>query len=153
MKAWIDRMLGAALVCLMVAMTVDVLWGVFTRYLLGSQASWSEELARFLLIWISILGTAYASGQNLHLAIDLFSPRLSPRAALRMKKLIALAVIGFVSTVMLIGGLRLIYITFTLEQTSAAMQIPMGVVYSVIPLSGVFIIYYKVVDLRGTQQN
>ncbi len=71
-------------VILMAIMTVDVLWGVFTRYALGQQASWSEELARFLLIWIGILGAAYASGKNYHLAIDLLSPKISAKSAARV---------------------------------------------------------------------
>ena len=58
------------------------LWGVFTRYAIGSQASWSEELARFLLdLDRHILGAAYASGQKMHLAINLLSPKLKPDAA------------------------------------------------------------------------
>lgn len=147
MRAKIDRILGAFLAGLMALITLDVLWGVFTRYALGDQASWTEELARFLLIWIGTLGAAYASGQGMHLAIDLLSPSLSERNARRVNLLISLLIIGFVLTVMVIGGIRLIYITVHLEQTSAALRLPMGMLYSVIPLSGILIIYYKLNDL------
>lgn len=147
MKEKIDRALGAFLVGLMAIITLDVLWGVFTRYALGDQASWTEELARFLLIWIGTLGAAYASGQRMHLAIDLLTPSLNPSQAIRVKRLIALIIIGFVMAVMVIGGIRLIYITFFLDQTSAALQIPMGVLYSVIPVSGLLIIYYKLHEI------
>jgi len=71
MKEIIDRYLSALLIGLMTLMTLDVLWGVFTRYVYGNQADWSEELAKFLLIWVGLLGAAYASGQKLHLTIDL----------------------------------------------------------------------------------
>ncbi|MEL6133172.1 MAG: TRAP transporter small permease subunit, partial [Bacteroidota bacterium] len=59
MKQRIDQVLGGFLAILMGMITLVVLWGVFTRYALGSQASWSEELARFLLVWIGLLGAAY----------------------------------------------------------------------------------------------
>lgn len=143
MREKIDNYLGAFLTLLMVLMTLDVLWGVFTRYALGSQASWSEELARFLLIWIGILGAAYASGQGMHLAIDLLSPKLERRnkkiASLFIKGLIIL----FALFVLVIGGSRLIYISQTLGQTSPALRLPMSIVYGVLPISGVLIIYYK----------
>lgn len=147
MKQTIDRYLAYLLVFLMIVITLDVLWGVFTRYALGNQAGWTEELARYLLIWIGMLGAAYASGQRLHLAIDLLSPKLSPKAQLRLASFINILIAGFALTAMVIGGARLIYITQTLGQTSAAMRIPMAVVYLAIPLAGALIVYYKVNDL------
>ena len=66
------RLLEAALILAVVVLVVDVLWGVFTRKVLGDQAQWSEELARFLLIWISLLGGAVAFGEKAHLGVDYF---------------------------------------------------------------------------------
>ncbi|MEL6924529.1 MAG: TRAP transporter small permease [Bacteroidota bacterium] len=143
MRDKIDTVVGRFLALLMFIMTLDVLWGVFTRYAVGNQASWSEELARFLLIWIGILGAAYASGQRIHLAIDLLSPKLAPDAQRRLDLVIRLLVIFFAVTVLIIGGLRLIYISQKLGQLSPALQIPMWVVYAVIPLSGFLVLYYK----------
>ena len=143
MRATIDKIIGGVLIVLMSIITLDVLWGVFTRYVLGSQASWSEELARFLLIWIGVLGAAYASGQGMHLAIDL----MKKESKGRLSFLINFLIIAFAFCVMIIGGGRLIYITNVLEQLSPALRLPMSIVYAVIPLSGVLIIYYKISDL------
>jgi len=131
----------------MVIMTLDVLWGVFTRYAMGSQASWTEELARFLLIWIGILGAAYASGQNMHLAIDLLSSKMSKTSHIRQDRIIKIFIILFAIAILVIGGTRLIYISHTLGQTSPSLQIPMTVVYAVLPLSGLLIAYFKIHDL------
>lgn len=149
MKATIDKYLGGVLVFLMVIMTVDVLWGVFTRYVMGNQASWSEELARYLMIWIGILGAAYASGQKLHLAIDLLKPRLTPSRANAVNLLIAAIVIFFAVTVMLIGGGRFMYITQKLGQMSPALNIPKFYVYMVIPLAAIIIIVYQSIHIRS----
>ena len=147
MKKQIDKWLGNILVVLMVAMTLDVLWGVLTRYALGSQADWSEELARFLLIWIGILGAAYAAGQHMHLAIDILLKKFTGRARIRMILLIHLMVIIFAVAVLIIGGMRLILLTQLLGQLSAALRIPMYLVYSVLPIAGVLVLYYKVHDI------
>ena len=148
MKATIDKYLGYFLAILLLVMTLDVLWGVLTRYALGSQADWSEELARFLLVWIGILGAAYASGQRLHLSIDLLAPKLSKAHQRRLSLFINAVIIVFAIAVMVVGGLRLIYVTKVLGQLSAAMRIPMYLVYTVVPLSGVLVVYYKVDDIR-----
>lgn len=149
MKATIDKYLSYILIFLMAAMTLDVLWGVFTRYLLGSQADWSEELARFLLIWIGILGAAYASGQRMHLSIDLLMPKLGENGQRRLFIFINIIIIFFALTVMVIGGFRLMYITQVLGQLSAALRIPLYLVYAVMPLSGLLVIYYKIHDLNN----
>lgn len=146
MREKINFYLGRFLALLMAVMTIDVLWGVFTRYAMGAQASWSEELARFLLIWIGILGAAYASGQNMHLAIDLVSPKLSSQANKRLNLFIRGLIIFFAFTVLVIGGIRLIYISQVLGQLSPALQVPMSIVYAAVPLSGLLIIYYKLTE-------
>ena len=153
MRQTIDRYLGIFLAILMAIMTVDVLWGVFTRYAMGNQASWSEELARFLLIWIGILGAAYASGQNMHLAIDLLSDKLNPTKQKRLIALIRIMIIAFAFFVLIVGGFRLLYITQLLGQTSPALQIPMAIVYAVLPISGLLVVYYKINDfLTGSKK-
>ena len=149
MKATIDKYLSYILIFLMAAMTLDVLWGVLTRYLLGSQADWSEELARFLLIWVGILGAAKASGQRRHLSIDLLMPKLGEKSQRRLFFFINIIIIIFALTVMVIGGFRLMYITQVLGQLSAALRIPMYLVYAVVPLSGILVVYYKIYDLNS----
>ena len=152
MKTLIDKFLSQFLIFLMVLITLDVLWGVFTRYSLGSQASWTEELARFLLIWIGILGAAYASGQKMHLSIDLLKPSLEKNQQKYLSVVIAGFILFFAIAVMIIGGFRLVYLTQILEQRSAALQLPMSVVYIVIPISGLLICYYQFRNLKTITQ-
>ena len=144
----VNQRLGLFLAILMGIMTVDVLWGVFTRYAMGSQSAWTEELARFLLIWIGMLGAAYAAGLRMHLAIDLLPQRLAGAPKDRLLLLIDIIVILFVLAVMVIGGARYVYLSLKLGQLSPALQVPMGYIYTVMPLSGLFIIWYKIVDIQ-----
>jgi TRAP-type C4-dicarboxylate transport system permease small subunit len=148
MRNNVNKYVGYFLALLMAVMTVDVLWGVFTRYIVGSQSPWTEELARFLLIWIGLLGAAYVAGQNQHLAIDILPNKLEGVPKQRLQLSIRLLIVGFAATVLVAGGARLVYITYKLGQYSAALQVPLSVVYSVVPVSGLLIIYYKLAE-RG----
>ncbi len=143
----LDNFLGRMLVLIMVVMVVNVLWQVFSRYILGTPSSFTDELARFLMIWVGILGAAYVSGQNGHVSIDVLARRRSERNQKRLKHLVQIAIVLFCLFVMVLGGLRLVYVTYVLEQYSPALGLPLAIVYLVIPISGVLIIYYKIADM------
>ena len=142
----IDTILGNTLVVIMTVMVINVLWQVFTRYMLGIPSSFTDELARYLMIWLGILGAAYVSGQNLHVAIDVLPSKLSKTKQKKMARIVNLLIIAFAITALIIGGIRLVYITYLLEQQSPALEIPLALVYLVLPLSGLLIIFYKVSD-------
>lgn len=72
MRKIIDKGLELSLIFLMAFLVVDVLWQVLSRYILVSPSSVTDELAGYLLIWVGLLGAAYVSGKNEHLAIDLY---------------------------------------------------------------------------------
>lgn len=69
MRKIIDKGLELSLIFLMAFLVVDVLWQVLSRYILVSPSSVTDELAGYLLIWVGLLGAAYVSGKNEHLAI------------------------------------------------------------------------------------
>ena len=64
----LNKVLEIFLVVLMSVLVIDVLWQVFSRYLLSSPSSFTDELAGFLLIWVGVLGAAYVDGRKEHLA-------------------------------------------------------------------------------------
>lgn len=143
----IDSILSRSLVAIMGLMVLNVLWQVFTRFVLGEPSSFTDELARYLMVWLGILGAAYVSGRNMHVAIDVLPLRSSGRTQKKLKLLAYASIIMFAFFAMVVGGLRLVYITYALDQYSPALQLPLAIVYSVIPLSGALIIYYKVSDI------
>ncbi|MEX0609216.1 MAG: TRAP transporter small permease [Balneolaceae bacterium] len=142
-----NRYLEYFLVTLMAVMLISVCWQVITRYFLEASSSFTDELARYVLIWIGMLGAAYASGKNLHLAIDLFPSKLKGKSHDHLNIFINLLIIVFAVTTMILGGLWLVYITYSLGQVSAAMQIPLAYVYSILPISGLLIVIYKIRDI------
>lgn len=147
MREQVDNVIKKFLVFLMGFMLFNVVWQVFSRYILGTPSTFTEELARFLLIWVSLLGGAYASGQGMHLAINLLPNQLSKNGRRKLSIFISVVVMLFALFAMVIGGGRLVYITYVLGQSSSALGIPMSYVYSIVPLSGLLITYYEVLDI------
>jgi TRAP-type C4-dicarboxylate transport system permease small subunit len=131
----------------MAVMVIDVSWQVFTRFILQDPSSFTEELAGFLLIWIGLLGSSYALYTKAHLGIDVLTSKLSGVKKQFAQLLIHLIVILFAIFVLLVGGIRLVNITLTLEQISPALGVPMGYVYLVLPLTGILMIYYSLISL------
>ena len=135
------------LVILMSVLVVDVLWQVFSRYLLSSPSSFTDELAGYLLIWEGVLGAAYVAGRKEHLAIDILVQRSPPARQRLMFIIIHSLILLFALSVMVIGGSVLVYTRFVLQVKSAALQLPLGYVYSVLPISGLIIVYYEVLHI------
>ena len=147
MKQKLDKVLGNFLVLLMILIVLTVLWQVFSRYVLNSPSSFTDELARYLFIWIGIFGAAYASGQQTHLAIDILPQKLNKQNKLKLRIGINLLIVLFSLTVLVIGGGNLVYVNYDLGQYSAALDVPLSFVYSVVPLSGILVIVYKVNEI------
>lgn len=128
-------------------LVVDVVWGVVTRYVLGEQAKWTEELARFLLIWVSMLGGALAFRRREHLGIDFVVATLHSDVRSRMQ-IVKQAIVCFAAAaVFLYGGTRIVFDALTVEQTTPALGWKMGYVYCAVPLAGVFILLFALEEL------
>lgn len=144
MRKIIDKGLEYFLIFLMSFLVIDVLWQVTSRYILTSPSSVTDELAGFLLIWVGLLGAVYVFGCNQHLAIDLLLQRVSPSVARMLQLFIFGVVFLFAVFVLIGGGSWLVYTRFYLSVTSASLQVNLGYVYSVLPLSGVLTAYYAI---------
>lgn len=143
----LNKILEVSLVIIMSVLVIDVLWQVTSRYLLSSPSSFTDELAGFLLIWVGLLGAAYVAGRHEHLAIDLLLQKTRPERKRNLMILIQLCILLFALSVMVVGGSYLVYTRFILDVKSAALQIPLGYVYIVVPLSGGLIVYYSIFSL------
>jgi len=132
---------------MLAAMTISVLWQVFSRYVLQDPSNWTDELVRFLFMWVGLLGAAYITGKRMHLAIDILPARSNFENQKKLNILIYSLVALFSLFVMVVGGIRLVYITLTLNQISPTLEVPLGYVYLVVPISGVFIVYYSILNI------
>lgn len=141
----IDTLLNGTLVVLMAALVINILWQVASRYLLSDPSSVTEEIARFLLLWIALLGGCYAYRQGSHLGLDLLTRKLGIKSHDHVRRFVLLIVMLFAATVMVYGGGQLVWLTLQLRQTSPSLGLPMGSIYTVLPLSGLLLIFYSAV--------
>jgi TRAP-type C4-dicarboxylate transport system permease small subunit len=147
-KLKLDKWIAHFLVVLMALMVLNVTWQVVSRYVFQNPSSFTDELSRYMLIWVGMLGAAYVAGKNEHLAIDILLTKLDEKAQDKLMILINACVFIFALVVMVIGGSNLVYLTFILEQKSAVLQIPLAYIYGIIPFSGLLVIYYQVVAIK-----
>ncbi len=134
-------------ILLFALLTLDVLWGVLSRYVLGSQSRWTEEFAIYAIVWVSLLGAALMFRERGHLGVDYFVGKLDP-AARRLTAVIAeVAVIIFASFVLIYGGTMLVTETWRSGQVTPAMGWKVAYLYSVVPLSGLFIVSFSIEHL------
>ncbi|MER2493452.1 TRAP transporter small permease [Catenovulum sediminis] len=143
----LERLLGYLLILLVASIVAGVSWQVFSRYVLQAPSSVTEELARFLLIWIGLFGAAYAYRTGSHLGLDILTTRLKGSALKVAEVFINLAVLTFAIIVMLIGGISLVALTMDPAQTSASLEVQMGYVYLAVPASGALITLFALSNI------
>lgn len=130
---------------LTVALVLGALWQVFSRYVLNAPSTFTEELLRFLLIWVAFLGATYAFGTNQHLAITYFKNKFKGKQGRSLQIFIDCIVILFIATVLVKGGYSIS--VSTMNQLTPILRIPMGVIYLILPVSGILMIFYQLINV------
>ena len=148
----LDRLLQAGLALCFSVLAFCVLWQVFSRYVLDAPAVFTEEVSRFAVIWLSMLGTAYACGRLQHMAYDSLAARLSGRALWAHMRAVAAIVLAFCASVFVYGGGKLVARAYEVQQYSATLQVPMAWVYACLPISGLCMVIYQLVILAAPER-
>jgi TRAP-type C4-dicarboxylate transport system permease small subunit len=145
----LDQFVAGLLAALLSLMVFAVTWQVISRYLLGSPSGWTEELARFLLIWIGVFGGSLAYQRRVHLGVDLLADRLTGTGLKWQQRAVDACVLVFAVTVLIGGGGSLVALTHELSQYSPALGLPMSFVYPSLPLSGGLMAVSALIELSG----
>ena len=148
-----NRFLELFLITIFALLVLDVLFQVLSWYILGGSFSWTEEFARFSLIWMTIIGTAYLNAKKEHLSMDYLYQNLSANNRKKVSILIEVFIFLFALMVMVIGGSNLVYTTLHLEQLSGTLRIPLGYVYAIMPFSGFLIMCYSIYHIATIYSN
>lgn len=144
-KNCIEKVLTVVTCIMMVIMVIGALWQVFSRYVLNDPSLFTEELLRFMLIWTSMLGACYAFSTDKHLALIFIKNKFEGKQKLLIDTFIDLMTMFFASVILVKGGLQLTM--STMKQLSPILLLPMGWVYSIIPLSGIIIIIVQILNI------
>lgn len=144
----LDAVLRAACVVLFAVLVVLVTWQVVTRLVLSAPSVWTEEAARYVFIWLSLVGIAVATGEKADVAIDYLVGK-APVPVQRVLEVVAyLATLTFALVVMVWGGWGNAEQNW--GQANPVLPVSAGVLYLAVPVSGVLMSVYLVHHLVRT---
>lgn len=123
------------------ALVVGGTWQIFTRWVLGNPSTFTDEFLRYVLIWASMIGSAYCFYRDEHLALELVTDRVKGPVAVVLRIFIEVAILFFVCYVFIFGGMKL---AMNATNISSVMHIPFKFLYSILPISGIFIVVARV---------
>ncbi len=128
----------------MTVMLALIFFQVVTRYFFGHTFEWSEELARFLFVWVVFLGSALIMGESGHLAVQILPTKLKDTTAgIALEVFINLCSYAFTMLLLVQGAKMTSVMTF---QIAPGLGISMSLVYSIIPISASLMMLYLIKD-------
>ncbi|MCD8353934.1 MAG: TRAP transporter small permease [Clostridiales bacterium] len=137
----LDLVMRFVMAVAMGALVVFGTWQIFTRFILNNPSTFTDEVLRYVLIWASLLGSAYCFYKDEHLSLDLVKDRVHGVASAVLFVFIEVMTLFFVCYVFVYGGGRLM---MNATNISSVLHIPYKVLYSIIPISGVFIVVARI---------
>lgn len=140
----LERIALGAVIAMMLAMCLIVFAQVVGRYAIHYSLPWSEELSRFMLVWISMLGAAVAARRRMHVGFAALVSRL-PGALRTGVQALALVAAQVTFAVMAWYGFKLA--SFNMMQTSAALELPMGIPYYAVPVGALLLVLFLAEEL------
>lgn len=141
----INALLSTIAAIILITMSVLVIYQVFTRYVLNNPADFTEEIIRYLLIWICFIGAAYAFNSRQHMALLFVQSQMKPAARRALVIFSDVLVLLFAIFVMVMGGINLA--VSARQEFSSLLGIPRSLVYAMAPIAGVFTIVAQIINL------
>lgn len=144
-RTWLDRVLRSICIVLFAALVVLVVWQVFTRLVLNDPSPWTEEAARYVFVWASMIGIAIAVGEKADVVMDFLVEKL-PRQWQRIADILAyLTTLAFVAYVLIYGGIKQSALAWT--QRNPLLPFTQGELYLALPIAGFLLAFYLILHI------
>ncbi len=141
-KRVVDKVMEWLCIAILGVMTVLVVYQVITRKVFNNPSAYSEAISQYLFVWMIMYGSAYIFGKKEHLDITVLKDKMKGATLMAVEILTNVCLVLFSVLVLTYGGYMIA--GQQMATTDAALGIPMGVIYSAIPISGVFTLFYAV---------
>ncbi|GAA4965396.1 TRAP transporter small permease [Kineococcus glutinatus] len=152
-KNALDRVLSWVCVVLFAALVLDVMWQVFTRQVLDAPSAWSEELAKYLFIWLGLLGSALVFGERGHVGVELLVQKAPPAVQRVLSLTVQTTILLFAVVALAWGGWQVVDIAW--DQKVTGLPFNVGQLYLALPICGVltaaYTLYHIVRIARGDE--
>lgn len=150
-RVFLDKLMRAFNAAVLGILTLLVTWQVLTRYLFNAPSTWSEELSSYLFAWATMFGAAYVFGKREHMNIPILVERFSKKTQKYIAILNEFLILIFAIVILIYGGLQITFLT--MGQASSSLPLAMGYFYAVIPISGVFVTLYSILNVYDIVKN
>lgn len=145
LRSILNKLLNVLAGTSFLAMVALTCWQVFTRYILKSPSSWSEELVSYLFAWASLFGAALVTGERGHMNI----PILGEKMGLKVQKALAifaeLIALAFAVIILIFGGVQIV--SLAMGQMTSSLGVPIGIFYIMLPVCGVLNVCYTLLNI------
>ncbi|MGM9676635.1 MAG: TRAP transporter small permease [Butyricicoccus sp.] len=141
----IDKVLSAVFALIFAFMVCIGTYQIVVRYFFNSPSTVSEELLTYSFTWMALLAAAYVFGKRDHMRMSFLSDKITGKPKMILEIAIELLIMVMVGFVMIFGGFSIMQLTMT--QATASLGIPMGVIYTIIPVSGCIIFVYSILNI------
>lgn len=138
------RVLGVVIVTLFALMTIIGTYQIVTRYFFKRPSTVSEELLTYAFTWMALLASAYVFGKRDHMRMGFLADKLTGPARKCLEVAIDLLTCAFAGIVMVYGGSAITKLTMI--QNTASLRVPMGYIYVIVPVSGVLIMIFSLIN-------
>ena len=142
---YLNKIVEIILEVLVAGMVLGCCWQVITRFVLHNPSKYTEELLRYMLIWLTMMGVPYAYGKDSHLSINILVKNFQSKNEKILKIVIDILILTLSVSVMIVGGIMAT--SNAAGQLSPAMQIPMQIYYVCVPISGILMFIYGVIKI------
>ena len=141
-------------IVLFAVMVVVGTYQIITRFVFNNPSTISEELLTYTFAWMAIFSSAYVIGKRDHMRMTFVADKLPKEQRKILEIVIELLIIAFAVIVLIYGGFTIMGLTMT--QKTASLGVMMGVIYAVVPICGILIAIYgvlNVIDLCAGYEN
>lgn len=135
-ESWLMQLTRWSLILMLAAMAFIIFANVLLRYTTSQSIEWAEEVARYLMVWLTFIGAGPVLRYGGHIAVDNLQDALPKKMAILIRIFIAILIFGFFGFMIYFGAL---YVERAHFQMTPTTQISMGWVYASIPVGGLIL--------------
>lgn len=144
-KDFLIKVLSWICVALFILIIFLGLYQVITRYVFNSPSSWSEEMLTYGFAWMAMLGMALVAGRREHMRLTFILDKFNFGTRLGLEFVVELITLIFALLVFVFGGFHIVGLT--MPQITPALQWRTGAMYLCIPISGLFIVFFSLINI------
>ena len=140
-----QKVIRIVCILLFAFMVIIGTYQILVRYIFNSPSTVSEELLTYSFAWMAMFATAYVFGKRDHMRMTFVVDKLAPAQRKVLEIVLEVLVIAFAAIVLIYGGFNIMGLTMT--QKTASLGVMMGQVYAVVPISGILIAIYGILNV------